>query len=215
MQPQLTLEKAPCEYARPSSLIGNFTSQEPTIFWILKSWQRQAPKSNSVTTSSQPQYSVTEKGRDLCTLNFAGNPSFWMIRAYWQEEKKLAFKWSWSRIALLFHSKTSNNLQPRLNLLLHEDIGTFTLIHVLRNCLWQTQRLTASYDAITSNFTIPINLQLQRNNSSIENQLIVNRDFVRWCYLSEAIHHFTYQVTFRAANFDCCSLLAPVQTWKA
>lgn len=27
-----TLEKAPCEYARPSSLIGNLTSQEPTIF---------------------------------------------------------------------------------------------------------------------------------------------------------------------------------------
>lgn len=28
---QFTLEKAPCEYARPSSLIGKLTSQDPTM----------------------------------------------------------------------------------------------------------------------------------------------------------------------------------------
>ena len=37
---------------RPSSLMGNLTSQDPTMFWILKS------------------------------LNLVGNPNFWTILAY-------------------------------------------------------------------------------------------------------------------------------------
>ena len=48
------LENCECVRTRPSSLIGNFTSTLPTIFWIVKS------------------------------RNLAGNPSFWMTRAYFR-----------------------------------------------------------------------------------------------------------------------------------
>ena len=33
----LTVEKGLCAITRPSSLMGNFTSQDATMFWILKS----------------------------------------------------------------------------------------------------------------------------------------------------------------------------------
>ena len=33
----LTLENGACANARPSSLMGNLTSQDATMFWILKS----------------------------------------------------------------------------------------------------------------------------------------------------------------------------------
>lgn len=51
-------ENAPWLYASPSSRIGNLTSHEPTIFWILNS------------------------------ANFASKPNFWMIRAYLREARR-------------------------------------------------------------------------------------------------------------------------------
>jgi len=47
-----TLEKLLCENVRPSRRMANLTSHEATMFWILKS------------------------------MNLAGKPSFWMMRAY-------------------------------------------------------------------------------------------------------------------------------------
>ena len=49
----LTEQKYPCANARPSRRIGNLTSHEPTIFWILKSCKianTQAAKGNATNT---------------------------------------------------------------------------------------------------------------------------------------------------------------------
>lgn len=68
----LTLAKSPCPKAKPSRRMGNFTSQEPTMFCTLKS------------------------------VNVAGKPTFWMILAYCanqqiQAGQRLAF----SKLSLL------------------------------------------------------------------------------------------------------------------
>jgi len=100
----LTLEKAPWEYASPSSLMGNLTSQEPTIFWILKSWQLQCGNLSKKGTSKDNSSKLTRRNLSVCvhkrereresndTLNLAAKPSFWIIRAYW-EKNRFNFEW--------------------------------------------------------------------------------------------------------------------------